>query len=101
MRIKYGWDWAFIAAGIGMFIRCDYFLGIGMPHYKHVDVRKEPTPEDKPVIMRFLKVLAVALGFGAAGWFIPDTIFGSDSTDAFLCACIPVVYFYATYLQKL
>ncbi len=95
MRIKYGWDWAFIAAGIGMFIGVITFW-IGMPHYKHVDVRKEPKPEDKPVIMRFLKVLGVAVGFGAIGWFIPDTIFGSDSTDAFLCACIPIVYFYFT-----
>jgi len=95
MRIKYGWDWAFIAAGIGMFIGVITFW-VGMPHYKHVDVRKEPKPEDKPVIMRFLKVLAVALGFGTLGWFIPDTIFGSDSTDGFLFACIPVVYFYST-----
>jgi POT family proton-dependent oligopeptide transporter len=95
MRIKYGWNWAFIAAGVGMFLGVITFW-MGMKHYKHVDVRKEPTPEDKPIIMRFLKVLAVALGFGLAGWFIPDTIFGSDSTDAFLCACIPVVYFYAS-----
>lgn len=95
MRIKYGWDWAFIAAGIGMFIGVITFW-IGMPHYKHVDVRKEPKPEDKPIIIRFLKVLGIAVGFGAIGWFIPDTIFGSDSTDAFLCACIPVIYFYST-----
>lgn len=95
MRIKYGWDWAFIAAGIGMFLGVITFW-IGMKHYKHVDVRKEPAPEDKPVIMRFLAVLGVAFGFGILGWFIPDTIFGSDSTDAFLSACIPVIYFYYT-----
>lgn len=95
MRIKYGWDWAFIAAGIGMFIGVITFW-VGMKHYKHVDVRKEPKPEDKPMIMRFLAVLGIAVVFGALGWFIPDTIFGSDSTDAFLCACIPVVYFYYT-----
>lgn len=95
MRIKYGWSWAFIAAGIGMFIGVITFWA-GMKHYKHVDVRKEPTPQDKPVIMRFLAVLGIAVIFGMLGWFIPDTIFGSDSTDAFLCACIPVVYFYYT-----
>ncbi len=95
MRIKYGWNWAFVTAGIGMFIGVITFW-VGMKHYKHVDVRKVPTPEDKPMIMRFLVVLAIAVGFGAIGWFIPDTIFGSDSTDAFLCACIPVVYFYYT-----
>lgn len=95
MRIKYGWDAAFIAAGCGMFIGVITFW-LGMKHYKHVDVRKEPTPEDKPVIMRFLSILGIAVGFGLIGWFIPDTIFGSDSTDAFLIACIPVVYFYYT-----
>ena len=95
MRIKYGWSWAFIAAGVGMFIGVITFW-IGMKHYKHVDVRKEPTPQDKPVIMRFLAVLGIAVGFGVIGWMIPDTIFGSDSTDAFLFACIPVVYFYYT-----
>ena len=95
MRIKYGWNWAFITAGIGMFMGVITFW-VGMKHYKQVDIRKEPTPEDKPVIIRFLKVLGIAVGFGAIGWFIPDTIFGSDSTDAFLCACIPVIYFYYT-----
>ncbi|MCZ8285573.1 MAG: oligopeptide:H+ symporter, partial [Bacteroidia bacterium] len=95
MRIKYGWSWAFIAAGVGMFIGVITFW-VGMKHYKHVDVRKEPSPQDKPVIMRFLAVLGIAVVFGMIGWFIPDTIFGSDSTDAFLCACIPVVYFYYT-----
>ena len=95
MRIKYGWGGAFITAGIGMFTGVLTFW-IGMKHYKHVDIRKEPTPEDKPIIMRLLKVLGIAIGFGAIGWFIPNNIFGSDSTDAFLCACIPVVYFYYT-----
>lgn len=95
MRIKYGWNWAFITAGIGMFLGVITFW-LGMKHYKHVDVRKEPTPEDKPVIMRFLSVLGVAVAFGVIGWLIPNNIFGSDSTDAFLIACIPVVYFYYT-----
>ncbi len=95
MRMKYGWNWAFITAGIGMFIGVITFW-VGMKHYKQVDIRKEPTSEDKPMIIRFLKVLGIAAGFGALGWFIPDTIFGSDSTDAFLCACIPVIYFYYT-----
>jgi len=32
---------------------------------------------------------------GIVGWMLPDNVFGSDSTDAFIFACIPVVYFYA------
>ena len=95
MQIKYGWSGAFIAAGVGMFIGVITFW-MGMKHYKHVDIRKEPTPQDKPIIMRFLAVLGIAVGFGSIGWLLPSDIFGSDSTDAFLFACIPVIYFYYT-----
>jgi len=95
MRNKYGWGGAFTAAGVGMFIGVIIFW-MGNKHYKHVDVRREPKPEDKPLLMRFVKVLGVALGFGLLGWNIPGTIMGSDSTDAFFLACIPVIYFYYT-----
>lgn len=95
MRNKIGWHGAFITAGIGMFIGVITFW-LGMKHYKHVDVRKEPKPEDKPFLMKFVKVLLVGLIFSIVGWFIPDSIFGSDSTDAFFMFCIPVIYFYAS-----
>lgn len=95
MRNKIGWHGAFIAAGIGMFIGVITFW-IGMKHYKHVDIRKEPKPEDKPFLMQFVKVLLVGLAFAIAGWMIPDNIMGSDSTDAFFLFCIPVIYFYAS-----
>jgi proton-dependent oligopeptide transporter, POT family len=99
MRNKIGWHGAFIAAGIGMFLGVITFW-IGMKNYAHVDVRKEPLPEDKPFLMQFVKVLIAGLGFALAGWFIPDNIFGSDSTDAFFMFCIPVVYFYASIYKR-
>lgn len=99
MRNKIGWHGAFIAAGVGMFIGVITFW-VGMKHYKHVDVRKEPKPEDKPFLMQFVMVLLVGLGFSIIGWFIPDTIFGSDSTDAFFMFCIPVIYFYASIYKR-
>jgi POT family proton-dependent oligopeptide transporter len=95
MRNKIGWHGAFIAAGIGMFIGVITFW-MGMKHYKHVDVRKEPKPEDKPFLLKFVKVLLVGLGFAMLGWFIPGNVMGSNSTDAFFMFCIPVVYFYAS-----
>jgi proton-dependent oligopeptide transporter, POT family len=95
MRNKIGWHGAFIAAGIGMFIGVITFW-MGIKNYAHVDVRREPKPEDKPFLMKFVKVLLVGLAFSIIGWFIPETIFGSDSTDAFFMFCIPVVYFYAS-----
>lgn len=99
MRNKIGWHGAFITAGIGMFLGVITFW-IGMNNYKHVDVRKEPKPEDKPFLMQFVKTLLLGLAFSIVGWFIPDTIFGSDSTDAFFMFCIPVIYFYASIYKK-
>lgn len=99
MRNKIGWHGAFITAGVGMFLGVITFW-IGMNNYKHVDVRKEPKPEDKPFLMQFVKTLLLGLAFSIVGWFIPDTIFGSDSTDAFFMFCIPVIYFYASIYKK-
>lgn len=99
MRNKIGWHGAFITAGVGMFLGVITFW-IGMKNYKHVDVRKEPKPEDKPFLMQFVTILLVGLLFSVIGWFIPDTIFGSDSTDAFFMFCIPVIYFYASIYRK-
>lgn len=99
MRNKIGWGGAFITAGIGMFLGVITFW-IGMKHYKHVDVRKEPTPEDKPFLMQFVKVLGVGLLFSIIGWLIPGTIMGSDSTDAFFMFCIPVIYFFSSIYFK-
>jgi POT family proton-dependent oligopeptide transporter len=98
MRNKIGWHGAFIAAGIGMFIGVITFWA-GVKHYKHVDVRKEPKPEDKPFIMQFVKVLLTGVVFALIGWFIPGSLF-SDSTDAFFMFCLPVIYFYATIYRK-
>jgi proton-dependent oligopeptide transporter, POT family len=99
MRNKIGWHGAFITAGIGMFCGVITFW-MGMKHYAHVDVRKEPTPEDKPLLMQFVKVLITGVAFAVVGWMIPDTIMGSDSTDAFFMFCIPIIYFYSTIYKK-
>jgi POT family proton-dependent oligopeptide transporter len=99
MRNKIGWHGAFISAGVGMFIGVITFW-LGIKNYKHVDVLKEPKPEDKPFITQFIKVLLTGLGFSIIGWFIPDNIFGSDSTDAFFMFCVPVIYFYASIYKK-
>jgi len=109
MRNKIGWHGAFITAGIGMFVGVITFW-LGMKHYKHVDVRKEPKPEDKPLLMQFVKVLLTGVVFAAIGWLVPTaiwgdgqelfTIMGSRSTDAFFMFCFPVAYFYASIYKK-
>jgi proton-dependent oligopeptide transporter, POT family len=98
MLNKIGWNGAFISAGVGMFIGVITFI-IGMKHYKHVDVRREPKPEDKPFIMHFAKMMGVGVIFAVIGWFIKGndgSILSSNSSDAFFMFCIPVIFFFAT-----
>jgi POT family proton-dependent oligopeptide transporter len=99
MLNKIGWNGAFIAAGIGMFVGVITFW-TGMKYYKHVDVRKEPKPEDKPFLIQFVKVLFVGVAFAAIGWLIPGSVLSSNSADAFFMFCIPVIYFYASIYYK-
>lgn len=93
LRHNFGWGHAFAAAGIGMFIGVIIFR-IGLKHYKDVDVIKPTQPEDMPLARIFSLVFLPALAAGAVGWLIPSNIFGSDSTDAFIFACIPIIGFY-------
>jgi POT family proton-dependent oligopeptide transporter len=99
MLNKIGWNGAFIAAGIGMFVGVITFW-IGIKHYKAVDVRKEPTPEDRPLIMQFAKMMLTGVVFAAIGWLLPGSISSSDSTDAFFMFCIPVIFFFASVYKK-
>lgn len=93
MRNKYGWGYAFATAGVGMFIGLLVFW-IGMRHYKHADVKKPVQKEDMPLSKVFGTVLLPAIIVGMGGWAIPGNVFGSDSTDAFIFATIPVIIFY-------
>jgi POT family proton-dependent oligopeptide transporter len=93
MRNRYGWGAAFATAGVGMFIGITTFL-IGLRHYRHVDVIKAVQAEDMPLSRIFGQVFLPAIAVGAGAWFFPGNIFGSDSTDAFIFATIPVIVFY-------
>lgn len=93
MRNKYGWGYAFGAAGIGMIIGLIWFLN-GTKHIKDADIRKPANPEDMPFSKVLLYVFLPAVLFGGIGWFIPSDVFGSDSTDAFIFASIPVIAFF-------
>ncbi len=93
--ILWGYKYAFVAAGIGMFIGVIIFLA-GTRHYKEADVRKAMTKEDMPFLRIVMTILVPSVVAGILGWIIPGSIFGSDSNDAFIFACIPVIYFYGS-----
>ncbi len=98
----FGWKWAFVAAGIGMFIGIAIFLS-GTKTFAHADVKKEPVAGDMSFSKICLLILLPSVVFAIIGYFIKGVtgptntggnLLGSDSTDAFLLGCIPVIYFY-------
>lgn len=93
LRNYYGWGYAFAAAGIGMFIGLLWFMS-GQKHVKEADILKPTQKEDMSLPKIFSVILLPAAITGTIGWFIPDNLFGSDSTDAFIFACIPILSFY-------
>jgi POT family proton-dependent oligopeptide transporter len=93
--ILWGWKWAFVAAGIGMFLGVVIFHA-GTRHYRAADVKKSMIKEDMPFSRIVITILLPSVIAGVIGWLIPGNIFGSDSNDAFIFACLPVIYFYAS-----
>lgn len=94
-----GWGAAFFAAGIGMFIGIFIFWS-GTKHFKHADVLKPVGPNDMSIGKIFAIILLPSIVFGIIGYLIPGHLISSDSTDAFLFGCIPVVFFYGRLLIK-
>lgn len=93
LRNNYTWGWAFSAAGFGMVLGLIWFA-VGLKHVKYADVVKPVQKEDMPISKIGLYVFLPALIAGAIGWIIPGNIMGSDSNDAFIFACIPIIFFY-------
>jgi proton-dependent oligopeptide transporter, POT family len=97
--IVWGWKYAFVAAGIGMFLGVIIFM-IGTKHYEGADTLKPISAADMPFSKIVLTIFIPSIIAGILGWLIPGDIFKSDSNDAFIFACIPVVYFYTTLYFK-
>lgn len=95
MRNKFGWGAAFASAGVGMFLGLIVFT-MGLQYIRHANVIKPAEKGDVGIskVLMFVFLPAVVAGF--IGWMIPDNILGSDSTDAFIFACIPVIIFYVS-----
>ena len=99
MRNKYGWGPAFMTAGVGMFIGLIVFT-MGRKHILQANILKPSQEGDTKISDVLLKVFLPAIIAGFIGWMIPNNIFGSDTTDAFIFACIPVIYFYVMLYVK-
>ncbi len=93
MRINYGWGHAFAAAGVGMLVGVVIFL-MGTKHIKHVDIVKPLQQGD----MSTGKILGMTVlpmfVFGVIGYILPGNFLGSDTNDAFIIGCLPVIAFF-------
>lgn len=93
MRNSYGWGYAFIAAGVGMLIGVIIFLA-GTRHVKEADVMKPLQKGDMSLAKISGFVLIPMFVFGVLGYLIPGNILGTDTNDAFIIGCIPVIGFF-------
>jgi len=93
LRNNFSWGWAFSAAGFGMTVGLVWFA-FGLKYVRKADVIKPVQKGDMPLSKIALYVFLPALIAGAIGWFIPGNILGSDSNDAFIFACVPIIIFY-------
>ena len=97
-RNNIGWWAAFLTAGIGMFIGVAVFI-FGNKHYAHVDMKKEPQSGEQNVLVVLATVLIPAAITAYIGYKIPGNLLGSDSTDAFIFGCLPIVAFFLNTLR--
>ena len=108
LQILLGWQYAFMAAGVGMFIGVIVFL-LGTKHYGDKTDKKGVQEGDMPFWKIVMFILVPSAVFGVIGWLLKGVtsdanpngyVFGSDSTDAFIFACIPVIFFYGSLYFK-
>lgn len=105
LRNKYGWGWAFAAAGIGLIIGL-IILGSSLKNkdISGADVKKPVQAEDMPLSKIFSYVFLPALVAAFIGWKIKDwfgsAVMGTQANDAFIFACLPVIAFYVSLWLK-
>lgn len=93
MRINYGWGYAFAAAGVGMLLGVVIFL-LGTKHIKHVDVIKPVKDGDMPTSRILMMTVVPMFIFGIIGYMLPGNFLGTDTNDAFIIGCLPVIAFF-------
>ncbi len=100
LRNKYGWGYAFGAAGVGLIIGLIILsTAVKNKEIKEANVRKPIQAEDMPLSKIFATVFLPAIIAAVIGWFVPtkflgSPIMGTQANDAFIFACLPIIAFY-------
>ncbi len=94
LRNRFGWGWAFFAAGVGMLIGVLIFV-THQKYLRNAPDRGDGSAVQSGVLGQLLaQVLIPALAAGVFGYFFLASVFGGATTAAFVAASIPVVIFY-------
>ena len=101
LRNRFGWGYAFAAAGIGMLIGVVIFY-IGQKHPRNVEDRGDITvAADTGIIGRIVfQIIVPAVIVGWVGYKFFGDVFGSPQTAAFLFATIPVIAYFVGLLAR-
>ncbi len=100
LRNKYGWGYAFAAAGVGLIIGLILLsTALKNKEIKEADVRKPVQAEDMSLSKILATVFLPAIIAAVIGWFLPTKVFGTSimgtkANDAFIFACLPIIAFY-------
>jgi proton-dependent oligopeptide transporter, POT family len=97
LRNKYGWGYAFSAAGVGLIIGL-IILSLNLDKVRKGDVKKPVQSEDMPTGKIFGYVFLPAIIAAIIGWYFKKMVgfalMGSQANDAFIFACLPIIAFY-------
>lgn len=104
LRNKYGWGYAFAAAGVGLIIGL-IILATNLKKVREGDVKKPVQAEDMATGKIFGVVFLPAIIAAVIGWFLPTLLFGKPimgtaASDAFIFACLPIIAFYISLYIK-
>jgi POT family proton-dependent oligopeptide transporter len=95
LRNRFGWGWAFAAAGIGMLVGVLIFLA-NQRVLREVPDRGDGSEIASGVVGQLLaQVVLPAAIAGTIGYLFLGPVFGSPTTAAFVFAALPVVIYYA------